>query len=73
MSGLKINQVDTRGRSCPEPVLLTKKALDKKPAQIEVLADNSTAKDNIIRLADNQGYKVSTARQGADYILTLTR
>ncbi len=70
---MKNNQVDTRGRSCPEPVLLTKKVLDKKPAQVEVLTDSSTARDNIIRLAENQGYKVSTAQQGADYILTLTR
>lgn len=73
MLSLKNNQVDTRGRSCPEPVLLTKKVLDKKPAQVEVLTDSSTARDNIIRLAENQGYKVSTAQQGADYILTLTR
>lgn len=70
---MKLNQVDTRGRSCPEPVLLTKKALEKNPEGVQVIADNTTARDNITRFARNLGYKVEMVQQGADYILTLTR
>lgn len=70
---MKLNQVDTRGRSCPEPVLLSKKALEKNPEGVQVIADNTTARDNITRFARNLGYKVKMVQQGADYILTLTR
>lgn len=70
---MALKQVDTRGRACPEPVLLTKKALEQYPAGIQVLADNTTARDNITRFAKNQGYKVEVVQEGEDYILTLTR
>jgi len=70
---LTLKQVDTRGRSCPEPVLLTKKALAQHPAGVQVIADNTTARDNITRFARNSGYKVEVVQQGSDYILTLTK
>ena len=70
---LTLKQVDTRGRSCPEPVLLTKKALEQYPAGIQVLADNTTARDNITRFAKNSGYRVEVVQLGADYLLTLTK
>ncbi len=70
---MRLNQVDTRGKSCPEPVLLTKKALQQHPEGVSVIADNTTARDNITRFARNAGYTVEVTRSGADYILTLTR
>ena len=68
---MKIKQVDVRGRSCPEPVLLAKKAIADKPAAVEVIADTSVAKDNITRLAESNGYKVKVSQKGEDFILTL--
>jgi len=70
---LKLNQVDTRGRSCPEPVLLTKKAIKQYPDGVQIIADNTTARDNITRFAKNSGYQVEVTRSGPDYILTLVR
>ncbi|MDD4569430.1 MAG: sulfurtransferase TusA family protein [Tepidanaerobacteraceae bacterium] len=70
---MKYNQVDTRGRSCPEPVLLTKKAIVQSPEGVQIIADDTTARDNITRFAKNSGYNVETVQQGADYVLTLTR
>ena len=32
--------VDARGLSCPEPVVMTRKAMADKQAQYQVLADN---------------------------------
>lgn len=43
--------VDTRNLSCPQPVILTKKALEEHD-EVEVLADNLTAIENIKRLAE---------------------
>lgn len=65
--------IDARGRACPEPVLMTKKALDSNPEGVEILVDNVTARENIKRFAGNLGYKVTAEKQDEDYLLKLTR
>lgn len=65
--------VDARGLSCPEPVIITKKALTSKENSYTILVDNVTAKENVTRFAVNQGYKVSVSEQGEDYVLTVTK
>lgn len=66
--------VDARGLSCPQPVLMTKKALENnKSGEIEVLVDNATAKENITRFASNAGYQVCVAEENEDYRLTLSK
>lgn len=66
-------QIDARGRSCPEPVILAKKALEKAPEGIIVLVDNATARDNVARFARNAGYQASSDQDGSEYRLTITR
>lgn len=73
MWSLKLNQIDARGRSCPEPVLLTKKAVEKNPEGIQVLVDNATARENITRFGKNAGYQVEVKEINDDYLLTLTK
>lgn len=51
--------VDANGRACPEPVLLTKKALRDHREGLRVLVDNEVARENVTRFAQNQGYQVS--------------
>lgn len=68
-----LKKVDARGRSCPEPVLLTKKAIDQSPGGVQVLADNTTASENIKRFAGNLGYRVEIVKDGEDYVLTISR
>ena len=65
--------VDARGLYCPEPVIMTKKALASKDSRYEVLVDNITARENVTRFAAHQGYQVSVTEQGDDYLLTLTK
>lgn len=65
--------IDARGRSCPEPVILSKKALEKSPEGICVLVDNTTARDNISRFAKGAGYLVESALDGFDYKITVSR
>jgi selenium metabolism protein YedF len=51
--------IDARGLACPQPVLATKKALEKGiPGPLTVLVDNSTSKENVMRFARNQGCEV---------------
>jgi len=59
--------LDCRGMSCPQPVLETKKALEKSgPEGVLILVDNPASKENVRRFAESQGYQVDiTEEQGA--------
>ena len=66
--------IDTRGLSCPTPVVMVQKAIkDGAPARLEVLADAKVAVENITRLANTNGYQVSVMEDGLDFKLTLTK
>ena len=66
-------EVDARGRGCPEPVLMTKKALANHKDGLEVLVDNVVAVENITRFANQQGYKVDASEQDGEFRLVLSR
>lgn len=59
-----MNNIDARGLSCPQPVLLTKKAVDSKPEVVTILVDNETAKGNVLRFLKNAGYTVEVETSG---------
>ena len=66
--------VDTRGLSCPIPVVMVQQAIKKDaPTTLEVLADAKVAVENITRLATTNGYQVSVVEDGLDFKLTLTK
>ena len=67
-----MNELDARGYSCPEPVLMTKKAL-QKGAPLKGLVDSMTPVQNITRFASNAGYQVSHRAVGEDFELTITK
>jgi len=73
MLSLKLDKIDARGRSCPEPVLMTKKGIEKSPEGVQVIVDNRTAKENVVRFGKNNGYTVNVEESGSDYILTLSK
>ena len=66
--------IDTRGLSCPMPVIMVQKAIKKDaPATLEVLADAKVAVENITRLANSCGYQISVAEADGEFTLTLTK
>ncbi|KJS02135.1 MAG: SirA family protein [Peptococcaceae bacterium BRH_c4a] len=66
--------VDARGLLCPEPVLLTKRVIDKlTDGTVKVIVDNNAAKENVTRLSENLGWTVSISPEGKDYVLTITK
>ena len=67
-----MNELDARGYSCPEPVLMTKNAL-KGGVPLKVLVDSMTPVQNITRFASNAGYKVTHKAVGDDFALTITK
>ncbi|MFI3172063.1 MAG: sulfurtransferase TusA family protein [Eubacteriales bacterium] len=64
--------VDACGRSCPEPVVMTKKALASKDAAYQILVDNTTALANVTRFANYSGYKVAVEENDDVFTLNLT-
>lgn len=66
--------VDARGYSCPIPVVMTQKALDRTKADhLDVLVDNQAAVQNITRFASARGYRVIVEQQEEDYLLKLDK
>ncbi len=68
-----MNTVDARGLSCPQPVILTQKAIVKGEFPIEVFVDTVTSRENVRRMAENQGCKVEVVQQGDEFKLILTK
>ncbi|HSW59122.1 MAG TPA: sulfurtransferase TusA family protein [Dehalococcoidales bacterium] len=55
----EITIIDARGLSCPHPVMLTNQAVKKLgKGSLEVLVDSGTARDNVSRFAQKNGWSV---------------
>ncbi|AMD91741.1 sulfurtransferase TusA family protein [Desulfomicrobium orale] len=53
-------QVDACGLSCPQPVLLAMRAMEKAGSgSIEILVDNEASRENVSRAARAKGWAVS--------------
>ncbi len=72
---MKTITINARGLACPEPVLLSKKALDEiEHGEVVVLVDSETAKENISRMAKHEGCTVSIKSKSHDaFELHLTK
>lgn len=66
-------QVDARGRSCPEPVVMTRNALKTNPQGAVILVDNLCAVENITRFAGHQGYTVARQEKDEEWTLTIQK
>lgn len=66
--------LDCQGLACPEPVLLTRQALQEARAgRVTVLVSSAVARDNVTRAARSMGWKVSMVEQNAAFKLTLEK
>ncbi len=65
--------VDARGLSCPQPVILTRKAIEGDEFPIEVLVDTGTARENVTRAATRAGLQVTVEETIDGFRLTLAR
>lgn len=54
--------IDAKGLACPQPVLLTKKELEKEN-EVTVIVDNEAAVENIKRLGKSMGCTLQTERK----------
>jgi TusA-related sulfurtransferase len=49
-------EIDCRGKTCPQPVIMTKDALAQlKEAELTIIVDNPSSSENVERFAQSQG------------------
>jgi len=59
--------VDARGLSCPQPVLLALKEMDRlQSGEIVVLVDTETSAENVSRAAASRGWEVKSVTPEGD-------
>ena len=68
-----MNIIDARGLSCPEPVILLRRAMASGEAPYQILVDNHASRENTTRYAQHQGYQVSVTEADGVYTLTFTK
>ncbi|MGV8146411.1 MAG: sulfurtransferase TusA family protein [Alkaliphilus sp.] len=68
---MNIINVDVRGRSCTEPVIMTKQAINNlnKSTELHILLDSNVAKENVKRLLSKEGFKIEVKNQDSDFII----
>ncbi|MGN1168125.1 MAG: sulfurtransferase TusA family protein [Lachnospiraceae bacterium] len=62
-----MKEVDARGLSCPEPIMLTDEALKSADGPIKVLVSEPHQKTNIEKLAKNRGKKATSKEVGSEF------
>ncbi|MGI5927080.1 MAG: sulfurtransferase-like selenium metabolism protein YedF [Thermacetogeniaceae bacterium] len=62
--------VDARGLSCPQPVILTKKALEESD-EVTTIVDNRIAVENVTKLATSKGFSVEVEEKEGEYHLLI--
>jgi len=66
--------VDARGLSCPQPVILTRKAVKALDGgEVTVLVDTMTQVQNVSRSAQKLGWDVSFEEKGETFELVLKK
>ena len=65
-------EVDARGLSCPEPVLLTLDAIEEAGDEtILTIVSDTYQRDNVKTQAEGKGKTVEIEQKGQDYYLTI--
>lgn len=68
------DNVDARGLSCPQPVILTRKALQAAAGnELKVLVDTMTQVHNCSRAAEKLGWDARYEEKGDMFELTLRK
>ena len=70
---MAIKIVDARGFSCPQPVIMTRNAIQEGEFPIEVLVETVTSRENVRRSAEKAGCRVQVEELGDEFKLTITQ
>ncbi|MEN6325383.1 MAG: sulfurtransferase-like selenium metabolism protein YedF [Syntrophomonas sp.] len=66
--------VDARGLSCPQPVVLTKKALEEQAvSEVLTIVDNTAALENVSRLLETLKLQPTVNQKENDYYINIVK
>ncbi len=66
--------VDARGLNCPQPVIMTKRAMGEPGGDdIVTIVNQTVALENVSKLAQSQGYETEVEQKDNDYYIHMTR
>ena len=65
--------IDARGRSCPEPVIMIKKAMETNESSYDMMVDNRVSVENVTRYAEHNGYRVEVTENEDDSTLKIIK
>jgi selenium metabolism protein YedF len=69
-----MSEIDCRGKTCPQPVILTKEALDqRREGELTIIVDNSSSCENVERFVRSHGCSVTIERRGQDFYLHIQK
>lgn len=66
-------EVDARGLSCPEPLMMTRTAMQSHPGEVlKVLVSEPHTRYNVEKFAASQGKKVTVQEVGSEFELVIS-
>jgi selenium metabolism protein YedF len=68
----EIKTIDARGFACPQPVIMTRDALQQTD-EVLIIVDNPTAQHNVTRMAEKAGYVVHADQRGDGIYLHIAK
>ncbi len=66
-----MKEVDARGLSCPEPLMMTADALKNADGPIKVLVSEPHQKTNVEKFAKDRGKKATTTQKGSEFEIVI--
>ncbi len=68
-----MNIIDARKLNCPQPLILTKNALEGGLDEVIILVDSDTAKQNVLKYSNKMGYKSEISDKDGDISIIITK
>lgn len=65
--------IDARDLVCPEPVILTKKAMDEGAVILTTIVNGQAALENVSKLAKSHGYDIDVEEIGNEYHIHMNK
>ena len=64
-------EVDARGLSCPQPLMMTNDAIKSQNGPIKVLVSEPHQRTNVEKFAKDKGKKVTVTEVGSEYEIVI--
>jgi len=68
-----MKEIDARGLSCPQPVIMATGAIQKGEFPFTVIVDTVTSRENVTRIVKKKGCSVESAPDGDNFRLVVTK